>query len=79
LREVVGSNTDYGVTWLHSYVTPDKTKSYCIYDASSSEAVRHSATANNLPIDRITEVRVLDPTSTTSVGERAPDHVGPFW
>ncbi len=30
--EVVGTNLDYGVTWVHSYVTPEKTKSYCIYD-----------------------------------------------
>ncbi len=59
--EVVGTNLDYGVTWVHSYVTPDKTKTYCIYDAPSPEAVRQSATANNLPVDRITEVRVLDP------------------
>jgi hypothetical protein len=42
-------------------VTPEKTKTYCIYDAPSPEAVRQSATANNLPVDRITEVRVLDP------------------
>jgi Protein of unknown function (DUF4242) len=59
--EVVGTNLDYGVTWVHSYVTPDKTKTYCIYDAPSPEAVRQSATANKLPVDRITEVRVLDP------------------
>ena len=58
---VVGTNLDYGVTWIHSYVTPDKTKTYCIYDAPSPEAVRRSATANKLPVDRITEVRVLDP------------------
>jgi Protein of unknown function (DUF4242) len=59
--EVVGTNLDYGVTWVHSYVTSDKAKTYCIYDAPSPEAVRQSATANKLPVDRITEVRVLDP------------------
>jgi hypothetical protein len=59
--EVVSTNLDYGVTWVHSYVTPDKTKTYCIYDAPSPEAVRQSAMANNLPVDRISEVRVLDP------------------
>jgi Protein of unknown function (DUF4242) len=59
--EIVGANLDYGVTWVHSYVTPDKAKTYCIYDAPSPEAVRQSATANHLPVDRITEVTVLDP------------------
>ena len=42
--EVVGTNLGYGVTWVHSYVTPDKAKTYCIYDAPSPEAVRQSAT-----------------------------------
>ena len=54
--EVVGTNLDYGVTWAHSYVAPDSTETYCIYDAPSPQAVRQSATANNLPVDRITKV-----------------------
>jgi Protein of unknown function (DUF4242) len=54
--EVVGTNLDYGVTWVHSYVTPHRTKTYCICGAPSPQAVRQSATANNLPVDRITEV-----------------------
>jgi hypothetical protein len=58
---VVGTNSQHAVTWLHSYVTPDKTKTFCIYDAPSPEAVRQSALSNKLPIDTITEVRVLDP------------------
>jgi hypothetical protein len=49
------------VTWLHSYVTLDKLKSICVYDAPSPEAVRRAAQRNDLPIDRITEVRVFDP------------------
>jgi hypothetical protein len=58
---VVGVNTQEQVTWVHSYVTPDKTKTFCIYDAPSPEAIRRVAERNNLPVDRITEVRVLDP------------------
>jgi hypothetical protein len=58
---VVGNNLDHGVTWAHSYVTRDRTKTYCIYDAPSPEAIRQSASANNLPVDQITEVRVLHP------------------
>ena len=48
-------------TWLHSYVTIDLRKTICVYDAPSPEAVRRAAQRNNLPIDRITEVRVFDP------------------
>ena len=58
---VVENNAKDGVTWLHSYVTPDRKKTFCIYDGPSPEAIRSVATANGLPIDRITEVRVLDP------------------
>ena len=58
---VVGNNTVEGITWVHSYVTEDKGKTFCIYDAPSPEAIRTAAELNGLPVDRITEVRVLDP------------------
>ena len=58
---VVGNNAVEGVTWIHSYVTPDKKKTFCIYDAPSPEAIRKVAHINNLPVDRITQVSVLDP------------------
>jgi predicted amidohydrolase YtcJ len=57
----IENNALDGVTWVHSYVAPDKRKSFCIYDAPTPEAVRRAAQRNSLPVDRITEVRVLDP------------------
>jgi len=62
-RVVVERNTDEGVTWLHSYVSDDGTRTYCVYDGPSPEAIRRAARANALPVDRITEIRVLDPYS----------------
>lgn len=59
--KIVSNNLHDEVTWVHSYVSDDKSKSFCIYDAPSPEAVRRAARRNNLPIDKITEVRVLDP------------------
>jgi hypothetical protein len=50
-----------GVTWVHSYVSADKKKTFCIYDGPNPESIRRVATKNNLPADKITEVRVLDP------------------
>jgi len=58
---VLDAHARQGVTWLHSYVTPDRRRSYCICDSPSPEAIRLAARANDLPVDRITEVRVLDP------------------
>jgi hypothetical protein len=59
--DVVDRNAEKGVTWLHSYVTDDHARTFCVYDAPSPEAIRASAVANSLPVDRITEVCVLDP------------------
>jgi hypothetical protein len=61
VRSVIDENSAVGVTWVHSYVSADKRKTYCVYDAPSPEAIRAAATKNGLPIDAITETRVLDP------------------
>ena len=58
---VVDHNADEGVTWVHSYVSDDKRKTFCIYDAPSPEAIRKTADRNSLPLDHITQVSVLDP------------------
>jgi hypothetical protein len=60
-RSVVERNAEEGVSWVHSYVSADKHTTFCIYDAPTPEAVRKTAAANELPVDQITEVRVLDP------------------
>ena len=58
---VVAKNAEQGVTWIHSYVTPDKRKTFCIYDGPNAEAIRQAAGRNSLPVGEISEVRVLDP------------------
>ena len=58
---VVDRNADEGVTWIHSYVSDDKRKTFCVYDGPTPEAIRKTAARNDLPVERITQVRVLDP------------------
>ena len=60
-RAIVEHNSDEGVTWIHSYVAQDKNKSFCVYDAPTPEAIRRTSQRNDLPVDRITQVMVLDP------------------
>jgi hypothetical protein len=60
-RGVVERNAEQGVTWISSFVSEDKTRTFCIYDAPSPEAIRKTASLNKLPVDQITRVRVLDP------------------
>jgi hypothetical protein len=58
---VVCTNALAGVTWLHSYVSEDRTKTFCIYDGPDPAAIRRAADENKLPVDRITGVNVLAP------------------
>jgi hypothetical protein len=60
-RTVVERNAEQGVTWVHSYVSEDRRTTFCVYDAPTPEAIRKTAASNDLPVDRITQVRVLDP------------------
>lgn len=60
-RAVVDTNAAEGVTWVHSYVNPDRTKTFCIYDGPTPEAIREAARHNGMSVDSITEVTVLDP------------------
>ena len=60
-RAVVDTNASDGVTWIHSYFSTDNKKSFCIYDGPNPEAIRRVAAKNSLPVNHITEVRVLDP------------------
>jgi len=58
---VIERNAEAGVTWISSFVSEDKTHTFCIYDAPTPEAIRKTSARNDLQVDRITQVRVLDP------------------
>ncbi|MGH8946967.1 MAG: DUF4242 domain-containing protein [Acidimicrobiia bacterium] len=61
LLSMIACNSDRDVTWFHSYVSLDRRRTFCVYDAPSPEAVRLTAQSNGLPVDRIIEISVLDP------------------
>ena len=61
LGGIVATNAGEGVNWVHSYVSTDKKKSFCVYDAPSPDAIRSVGAKNNVPVDAIHEVSVLDP------------------
>ena len=58
---VVDRNASKGVTWVHSYVSNDRMKTYDIYDAPNESSILEVAELNKMPVDKIMEVRVLDP------------------
>jgi hypothetical protein len=54
-------NDDVGVQWLFSFLSADKKKTYCLYEAPSAEAIREAARRANLPADVIVEVTEVRP------------------
>ena len=54
-------NDDVGAHWLFSFLSADKKKTYCLYEAPTAEAVREAARRAGLPADVIVEVSELRP------------------
>lgn len=54
-------NRDAGVHWLFSFLSADKKKTYCLYEAPSAEAIRVAAQRANLPADVVVEVSEVRP------------------
>ena len=50
------TNAAYDVRWIHTYVNRDKTKTFCIYEGPSEEAVRLANARNNLSINQLDEI-----------------------
>lgn len=54
-------NDEEGVEWLFSFLSADKKKTYCLYEAPNADAIRSAARRANLPADVIIEVSDLRP------------------
>ena len=63
LRELHRINDEEGVRWLSSFLSADKRKTFCLYEASDMDAIRRAAERAGLPADVIVEL----------AGEIAPD------
>jgi hypothetical protein len=59
-RETAGQisriNDEEGIRWIFSFLSADKYKTYCLYEAPSAEAIRAAARRLNIPADAIVEV-----------------------
>jgi hypothetical protein len=54
-------NVDVGVQWLFSFLSADRKKSYCLYEAPSAEAIREAARRAHVPADVVVEVSEVRP------------------
>jgi hypothetical protein len=54
-------NDEIGVQWLYSFLSADKRKTYCLYEAPNAEAIRMAAGRLNIPADVIIPVSEMRP------------------
>ena len=54
-------NADEGVRWLFSFLSADRRRTYCLYEAPSPEAIMAAAHKANVPADAIVEVDAATP------------------
>ena len=55
-EEIRRVNEDVGVEWVFSFLSADRKKTYCLYEAPSAESILEAAKRLNLPADSIIEV-----------------------
>jgi hypothetical protein len=57
-EKVNQNNATVGVRWVESYANASKTRTFCVYEGPSEDAVRKAAQLNGLPVDSVTEIPV---------------------
>lgn len=55
------ANSDEGVRWLFSFLSADRRRTYCLYEAPSPDAILAAAKKANVPADEIVEVSAATP------------------
>jgi len=54
-------NDEEGVKWILTFLSADKRKTYCLYEAESAEAIKKAARRNDIPADVIIQVDEISP------------------
>lgn len=56
IRLIEAANAEEGVRWLFSFLSADRRRSYCLYEAPSPEAILAAARRAGIPADKVVEV-----------------------
>jgi hypothetical protein len=54
-------NGEEGVRWLFSFLSADRHRTYCLYEAPSPDAILAAARRANVPADEVVEVSAATP------------------
>src|SRR3954451_3346637 len=61
VRLIDEANADEGVRWLFSFLSADRRRTYCLYEAPSPDAVIAAARGAGVPLDSVVEVNPASP------------------
>jgi hypothetical protein len=61
VRLIEDANAEEGVRWLFSFLSADRRRSYCLYEAPSPEKIITAAQRANVPVDEVIEVTQFQP------------------
>jgi len=68
VRVIEDINGEEGVSWLFSFLSADRRRSYCLYEAPSADAIIAAAQRANVPVDSIVEVDKFVPAEALAGG-----------
>ena len=69
-------NADEGVNWLFSFLSADRRRTYCLYEAPSPEAILAAARRADVPVDEVVEVGAASPVLTGRLRDWAAAQAG---
>jgi hypothetical protein len=61
VKRIEDVNEDVGVNWVYSFLSSDKKKTYCLYEAADPAFILEAARRAGLPADVIIEVNQIRP------------------
>ncbi len=59
--QVKDVNDELGIQWLFTFLSADKKKTYCLYEAANPDLLREQAQCLGIPADVIVEVTKQSP------------------
>jgi hypothetical protein len=71
VRLIEDVNADEGVRWLFSFLSADRRRTYCLYEAPSPDAIVAAAARSNIPADAVVEVSAAVPELAGRLGDWA--------
>jgi hypothetical protein len=67
VRRIDDINAEEGVSWLFSFISADRLRTYCLYESPSPDAILEAARRANVPADKVVEVSKFVPAEALGV------------